>query len=82
MKDERSKWKQPNLKPCPFCDGPAYLEKNQRGYARGGQSKFAYVRCLDCNARSAKYVLTDYGKTSHSKEAEQAATNHWNMRKR
>lgn len=69
------------LKPCPFCGGAAHLERSQRAFINGQSTKVALVHCMDCGARAGRYKLEDYGKTSHSKEAEQAAVDHWNDRK-
>lgn len=68
------------LKKCPFCGGEAYLEKSSRVYNRGKTEKAAYVRCLDCSARTGKVMISDYGFTSHSKDAEEKAVEMWNRR--
>lgn len=68
------------LKSCPFCGGEAYLEKSSRVYYRGKTEKAAYVRCLNCQARTGKVMISDYGFTSHSKEAEDKAVEMWNRR--
>lgn len=68
------------LKPCPFCGGQAYLERNSRAFMYGKSTRVAYVRCVDCEARSGKYDVADYGHTSKSQEAERAAVDQWNMR--
>ena len=68
------------LKSCPFCGGEAYLEKSSRVYYRGKTEKAANVRCLNCQARTGKVMISDYGFTSHSKEAEDKAVEMWNRR--
>ena len=68
------------LKPCPFCGGQPFLERSQRTMIRGVQTKVAYVRCRECGARTDRVNLADYGKTSHSSEAERLAVKYWNDR--
>ena len=68
------------LLPCPFCGGKPYLERCSRGFINAQSTKIAYVRCLQCNARSKRVPLSDYGKTSHSAEAERVVINAWNSR--
>lgn len=68
------------LKPCPFCGGKAYLEKQHRAFIGGETTKVCFVRCLKCNARSGRYKISDYGKTSHSWEAREKAVEAWNSR--
>ena len=43
-------------------------------------TKVALVRCKVCNARGGRIKLSDYGKSSHSLEAETEAVNRWNKR--
>lgn len=69
------------LKPCPFCGGKAYLEKNSRGFDKGESCRVSYVRCLECNARTARFALRDFGHTSHSSVANEYAVEAWNQRK-
>ena len=68
------------LKPCPFCGGKAYLETNHRAFIKAQTTKVAYVRCLNCNARTQRIELAKYGKTSHSIEANNEAVQAWNRR--
>ncbi len=68
------------LKPCPFCGGKAYLETNHRAFIKAQTTKVAFVRCLNCNARTQRIELVKYGKTSHSIEAENEAAQAWNRR--
>ena len=68
------------LLPYPFCGGKPYLERCSRGFINAQSTKIAYVRCLQCNARSKRVPLSDYGKNSHSKEAEREVVNAWNSR--
>ena len=70
-----------DLLPCPFCGGEAKLESRQRAFIDGKSTRVALVYCKDCHARAGRYKLSDFGKGSHSTEAEQAAVDHWNMRK-
>ena len=68
------------LKPCPFCGGKAYLEKASRGFDKGESCRITYVRCLECNARSPRFALKNFGSTSHNSEACRYATQAWNKR--
>lgn len=68
------------LKPCPFCGGKAYLEDNHRAFIKSETTKVAFVRCTVCNARSGRVELSDYGKTSHSGEANKKVIEAWNRR--
>lgn len=68
------------LLPCPFCGGEAFLEKSHRAFIDGETTKVALVRCKVCNARGGRIKLSDYGKSSHSLEAETEAVNRWNKR--
>ncbi len=60
------------LLPCPFCGGKTYLERRSRAFINAQTTKVSYVRCTQCNARSQRVPLSDYGKTSRSAEAEKA----------
>lgn len=68
------------LKMCPFCGGKPYLEKNHRAFINAESTRVAFVRCSVCNARSGRINLKDYGCTSSSLEAENAAIELWNRR--
>lgn len=68
------------LRPCPFCGGKPRLEAAFRAFVRKETMRVAFVRCTECQARGARVPLADYGKTSHSIEAEQAAVDLWNRR--
>jgi len=65
---------------CPFCGGKAYLETSHRAFINGETTKVAYVRCTECNARSGRFELKDFGKTSQSSEANALAIKAWNRR--
>ena len=69
-----------NLKPCPFCGGKPYLESNHRAFIKGQTSRVAFVRCRECNARTQRFELKDFGRTAHSGEANQCAIEAWNRR--
>lgn len=68
------------LKRCPFCGGEACLEKNHRAFINGETTRVAYVRCKVCNARSGRFELREFGKTSCSREANELAVEAWNRR--
>lgn len=68
------------LKPCPFCGGAAYLERCHRAFINAETTRVAFVRCKNCNARTGRFKLEDYGKTSHSTEANEKAIEAWNRR--
>ena len=68
------------LKPCPFCGGEAYLERSHRAFIGAKSTKVSFVRCKECNARSGRFKINDYGHTSHSVEAEASAIEAWNRR--
>lgn len=69
-----------SIKRCPFCGGKPYLETNHRAFINGETTKVAFVRCKDCNARSQRFALGEYGHTSHSREANEKAVEAWNRR--
>ena len=69
-----------NIKLCPFCGGNPYLETAHRAFIDGQSTRVAFVRCIRCNSRSARFKLEDYGHTSRSHEAEMAAIEAWNAR--
>ena len=68
------------LRRCPFCGGKAYLETGHRAFIGGITTRVAFVRCRDCNARSGREELRDYGCTSHSGEANAKVIAAWNRR--
>lgn len=68
------------LKPCPFCGGKPYLEKCHRAFIHAKSTRVAFVRCMNCHARTGRFELADYGRTSHSAEAEAKAIEAWNTR--
>lgn len=68
------------LKRCPFCGGEAYLETNHRAFIKAQTTRVAFVRCKVCNARSGRFELRDFGKTSFSTEANNCAIEVWNRR--
>lgn len=68
------------IKPCPFCGGRAKLESSFRGFINNETKRVAFVRCLDCNARSGREVLEDHGHTSFSQEANEKVIEAWNQR--
>lgn len=69
-----------NLKPCPHCGGEAYLERKHRAFINAQTTRVAFVRCTECNARSGRYKLEDYGTRNASTEAERLAVESWNSR--
>ncbi|MBR3020437.1 MAG: Lar family restriction alleviation protein [Clostridia bacterium] len=68
------------LLPCPFCGGLAYLEKSHRAFIGGKTCLVTFVRCVECNARSGREKISDYGKTSRSMEASNKVIEKWNRR--
>ena len=68
------------LKPCPFCGGKPYLETNHRAFINAKTTKVAYVRCRDCEARTQRFELKAFGRTSHSGAANEKAIEAWNRR--
>lgn len=68
------------LKPCPFCGGEAVLEHSHRAFIGGKTTRVALVVCSECNARSGRVNIADYGKRSNSIEAEQDVVDMWNSR--
>lgn len=68
------------VKTCPFCGGMPYIEEHSRGYVNGQSTRVCYVRCKECNARSPRVDLKDYGVTSHSPKAIQDVVDAWNKR--
>ena len=72
--------KELKMLPCPFCGGEPYLEQSHRAFIKAKSTKVAFVRCKKCNARTNRFELTDFGCTSHCKEANQKAIEAWNNR--
>lgn len=70
----------PELLPCPFCGGGAFLEQSHRAFINGETTRVAFVRCKKCNARSGRFELRNYGRTSKSMEASKQAVEAWNKR--
>ena len=80
MGNNRHKMFKYELKRCPFCGGHGILEYNHRAFIHGESTKVTFVRCGDCNARTARYELRDFGCSSHSSEACHMAIDQWNQR--
>ena len=68
------------LKPCPFCGGKAYLESRHRAFIDAKTTLVAFVRCKSCNARTQRFKLEDFGRTSYSRLANRKAIEAWNRR--
>ena len=64
-----------NLKACPFCGGRPYIESNSRGFVKGISCRVAYVRCTECNTRTARFPVS-----IGQRVAVDAAVNRWNSR--
>lgn len=64
------------MKPCPFCGGEPYLERNHRNFVKGESTRVALVRCTQCEAKSGKFDLRIYDPTTASSLAIEA----WNRR--
>ena len=65
---------------CPFCGGKPYLESHQRGFVNGVSTHVCFVRCRECNARSPRVNLADYGAKSYSGMAIRDVVAAWNRR--
>jgi Lar family restriction alleviation protein len=70
----------PKLKPCPFCGGKPYLEQRHRAFIKAETTRVAFVRCTECEARSNRFQLKDFGNTAVSREANLKAIEAWNRR--
>ena len=57
-----------------------YLEESQRGFVNGESTRVCFVRCRDCNARSPRVDIKEFGRTSHSAEAIKIVVDAWNRR--
>ena len=68
------------LKPCPFCGGNPYLETRHRAFIQAQTTRVAFVRCTECEARTQRIPLVDFGCTSFSFEANKKAIEAWNRR--
>ena len=68
------------VKSCPFCGGRPYIEESQRGFVGGKSTHVCYVRCRNCNARSQRLNIEDFGHTSRSAEAIEKVVAAWNVR--
>ena len=68
------------LKPCPFCGGKAYLETRHRAFIKGKTTLVAYVRCRECEARTQRFELASFGRSSYSAKANEQAIEAWNRR--
>ena len=68
------------LKKCPFCGGEAYLERSHRAFINAKSTRGCFVRCTNCNARSGRKSVSEYGHTSYSIDAEEAVVEMWNRR--
>lgn len=66
----------PELKPCPFCGGPAEFETR---YRTDGQTHYevAVVACQLCGCRTDDYILNGY---YGSDDTQQDAIDAWNKR--
>ena len=64
------------MKPCPFCGGEPYLERNHRNFVKGEPTRVALVRCTQCEAKSGKFDLRIYDPTT----AKTLAIEAWNRR--
>ena len=66
-----------SLKSCPFCGGTPYIESRSRAYMKGETIRVAYIRCLSCSVKTAKFPIS----MGHRKAIDMAAYN-WNARYR
>lgn len=64
------------LKPCPFCGGKPYVETRHRVFIKSETVRAAFVRCTNCNARTGRMPLKEYG----SAAAVNGAIEAWNRR--
>lgn len=68
------------IKKCPFCGGEPYLESHHRAFINAQSTRVAFVRCRQCNARTERFKLEDFGCTSRSLKANEKAIEAWNRR--
>ncbi len=69
-----------DLLTCPFCGGLPFVEKSQRAFIGGETTHVAFVRCIECNARTGREKLADYGRTASSGKAVKKVVESWNKR--
>lgn len=67
----------PKIKNCPFCGGHGTLAKKSKTVIKGELTYITYCYCADCNARSRRVILAEFGEQN---DARLLAINHWNRR--
>ena len=70
----------PELKPCPFCGGRAYVEKHHRAYVNNVSTHVSFVRCMQCGARAQRFDHADYVESNRRTSAQSDAMDAWNRR--
>lgn len=68
----------PDLKRCPFCGGPAFLERAEARLKKE-EYKVVFVRCSRCFARTGRMRFTD-SEVDGRQKAKQDAITAWNRR--
>ena len=70
-----------NVKPCPFCNGTAYLEPYSKTIVKGSPRRSTFVACGVCGARGPR-VLYPEGYTGKKDAFLTQARESWNRRDR
>ena len=66
-----------NIKPCPHCNGNAYLTQS---YSDRSNTWYVFVKCNICGAQSKAFKSEEEPATDWTSENCQDAVTIWNMR--